>query len=45
MSKDKVRKIAAMGGRASSGNFKNDPNRAREAGRRGGRSRSSAMDE
>ncbi len=38
MNKDKVKKIAAMGGRASGGNFKHNPDRAREAGRRGGQS-------
>ena len=40
MSKDKVRKIAAMGGKASGGNFKHNPERARVAGRRGGQNSS-----
>lgn len=31
--------IGKKGGRMSSGNFKNDPERAREAGRKGGSSR------
>jgi general stress protein YciG len=43
MSKKRVREIAAMGGRASKGNFKHDPDRAREAGRKGGRSSGSMM--
>lgn len=30
-------KVASMGGKASPGNFKNDPARARKAGRKGGR--------
>lgn len=29
-------KIGVLGGRASGGNFKNNPDRAREAGRKGG---------
>ncbi len=36
MSQEKKRAIAALGGKASGGNFKNDRERAREAGRRGG---------
>ena len=31
--------IGAMGGKVSPGNFKNDPERAREAGRKGGLAR------
>lgn len=40
MSKEKVSKIASMGGRMSGGNFKNNPEKAREAGRKGGKARS-----
>ena len=36
MDDDKQREIASMGGSASGGNFKNDPERASEAGRKGG---------
>ncbi len=36
MDEDKQREIAAKGGRESGGNFKNDPERAAEAGRKGG---------
>lgn len=36
MSKSKQREIARMGGKASGGNFKNDPQRASEAGKKGG---------
>lgn len=36
MDEDKQRKIAKKGGQASGGNFKNDPERAREAGSKGG---------
>ena len=36
MDEDKQRKIAAKGGQASGGNFKNDPQRASEAGHQGG---------
>lgn len=32
--------IGRLGGKKSPGNFKNNPERAREAGRKGGRSRS-----
>ena len=35
MDPDKQRKIASAGGSASSGNFKNDPRRASEAGKKG----------
>ena len=35
MDSDKQREIASKGGRASGGNFKNDPERASEAGRKG----------
>jgi general stress protein YciG len=38
MSKSKVKEIAAMGGKASGGNFKHNPERARQAGRKGGQS-------
>ena len=38
MSKEKVKKIASMGGKASPGNFKHDPDRAATAGRKGGQS-------
>jgi general stress protein YciG len=38
MDKDKQREIASKGGSASGGNFKNDPERASEAGRKGGSS-------
>ena len=40
MDDDKQREIASKGGEASSGNFKNDPERAAEAGKRGGQSSS-----
>lgn len=36
MDEDKQREIASKGGQASGGNFKNDPERAAEAGRKGG---------
>ncbi|MFC3073291.1 general stress protein [Shinella pollutisoli] len=36
MDQDKQREIAAKGGRESGGNFKNDPEKASEAGRKGG---------
>jgi general stress protein YciG len=36
MDREKQREIASKGGRASGGNFKNDPVRASEAGRKGG---------
>lgn len=37
MDEDKQRDIASKGGKESGGNFKNDPERASEAGREGGR--------
>jgi general stress protein YciG len=36
MDKQRQREIASEGGKASGGNFKNDPGRAAEAGRKGG---------
>jgi general stress protein YciG len=36
MDEDKQREIASEGGKASGGNFANDPERATEAGRKGG---------
>jgi general stress protein YciG len=36
MDPEKQRNIASKGGQASGGNFKNDPRRAAEAGRKGG---------
>ncbi|MDP3987684.1 MAG: KGG domain-containing protein [Candidatus Levybacteria bacterium] len=36
---DFYRKIGAKGGKVSPGNFRFNPNRAREAGRKGGRAR------
>jgi uncharacterized protein len=38
MDEKKQREIASKGGQASGGNFKNDPGRASEAGRKGGQS-------
>ncbi len=38
MDEKKQRDIASRGGQASGGNFKNDPERASEAGRKGGQS-------
>jgi uncharacterized protein len=38
MDQRKQREIASKGGQASGGNFKNDPGRAAEAGRKGGQS-------
>ncbi len=38
MDEDKQREIASKGGKASGGNFRNDPERAAEAGRKGGES-------
>jgi len=35
MDADKQREIASKGGKASGGNFKNDPQRASEAGKKG----------
>ena len=40
MDEDERREIASEGGSASGGNFKNDPERAAEAGRKGGEARS-----
>ncbi|MBD9375189.1 stress-induced protein [Rhizobium sp. ARZ01] len=34
---DKRRDVASKGGKESGGNFKNDPERAAEAGKKGGR--------
>ena len=36
MDEGELREIASKGGSASGGNFKNDPQRASEAGRKGG---------
>lgn len=36
MDRDRQREIARMGGKASGGNFRNDPARASQAGRKGG---------
>ena len=36
MDPDKQREIASKGGKASGGNFKNNPKRASEAGKKGG---------
>lgn len=36
MDPEKQRRIASEGGKASGGNFRNDPQRASEAGRKGG---------
>lgn len=36
MDESKQREIARKGGKASGGNFKNDPKRASEAGKKGG---------
>ncbi|MFZ3234838.1 MAG: general stress protein, partial [Stellaceae bacterium] len=38
MDESKQRDIASRGGQASGGNFRNDPERASEAGRKGGQS-------
>lgn len=38
MDDDKQKDIASKGGQASGGNFKNDPERASEAGKKGGES-------
>lgn len=40
MSDSKQREIASKGGKASGGNFKNDPQRASEAGKKGARAQS-----
>ena len=39
MSAEKQREIASKGGKASGGNFKNNPERASKAGKKGGSSR------
>jgi general stress protein YciG len=39
MDESKQREIASKGGKASGGNFKNDPQRASEAGKKGGSAR------
>lgn len=36
MSKERQKEIASMGGSASGGNFKNNRERARQAGKKGG---------
>lgn len=36
MDEDKQREIASAGGKKSGGNFKNNPQRASEAGKKGG---------
>lgn len=41
MSPEKRREIASKGGKASGGNFKNDRERASQAGKRGGSASSS----
>ncbi len=38
MDSDRQREIASKGGKASGGNFKNDPERAAKAGKIGGKS-------
>ena len=38
MDDEQQREIASEGGKASGGNFKNDPQKASEAGRKGGQS-------
>jgi len=38
MDDEKQRDISSKGGQTSGGNFKNDPNRASEAGKKGGQS-------
>jgi uncharacterized protein len=40
MSDSKQREIASKGGKASGGNFKNDPQRASEAGKKGAQAQS-----
>lgn len=40
MDESKQRDIASKGGKASGGNFKNDPARASEAGKKGARAQS-----
>lgn len=36
MDEDKQREIASKGGKSSGGNFKNDPQKASQAGKKGG---------
>lgn len=38
MDPDRQRQIASKGGKASGGNFKNDPQKASRAGKKGGQS-------
>lgn len=38
MDKERQKQIASKGGKVSGGNFKNNPDRAKEAGRKGGKS-------
>jgi general stress protein YciG len=45
MDEDEVRDIASKGGSASPGNFKNDPERAAEAGREGGKASANSRGE
>lgn len=45
MNEDEVREIASKGGSASGGNFKNDPERAAEAGREGGKASAESRSE
>jgi uncharacterized protein len=40
MDQSKQKEIASMGGKASGGNFKNDPQRASAAGKKGGQASS-----
>lgn len=40
--RDFYKKIGKKGGQSSPGNFKNNPQRAREAGRKGGKARAKA---
>jgi general stress protein YciG len=40
MDEDKQREIASKGGKESGGNFKNDPGKASEAGKKGGQQQS-----
>lgn len=42
MDESKQREIASKGGKASGGNFKNDPQRASAAGKKGGSTRQSS---
>lgn len=43
MDENKQKDIASKGGSASGGNFKNDPQRASQAGKKGGSSSSSSQ--